>query len=139
MIEGIERVAKAAAQGARAPEPKISVDPGEFTPALYNNPALTRKTVGLFKEILGPDHLHERPVIMGGEDFSRYGKTGIPIFLYFLGTISPERMAESTKEGGKPLPSMHSDLYYPEIRPSIRTGVTTMSMAVLNLMGEKKP
>ena len=139
MIEGIERVAKAAAQGARAPEPKISVDPGEFTPALYNNPALTRKTVGLFKEMLGPDHLHERPVIMGGEDFSRYGKTGIPIFLYFLGTISPERMAEAAKEGGKPLPSMHSDLYYPEIRPSIRTGVTTMSMAVLNLMGREKP
>jgi amidohydrolase len=136
MIEGIERVAKAAAQGARAPEPKMTVDPGEFTPALYNNPALTRKTVGLFRELLGPEHLHERPVIMGGEDFSRYGKTGIPIFLYFLGTISPERMADSTKEGGKPLPSMHSDLYYPEIKPSIRTGVLTMSMAVLNLMGK---
>jgi len=44
-------------------------------------------------------------------------------------------MAEASKEGGKPLPSMHSDLYYPEIVPSIRTGVLTMSMAVLNLMG----
>ncbi len=90
----------------------------------------------MFKELLGPDKVIERPVIMGGEDFGRYGKAGVPIFLYFLGTISPERMAESQKENGRPLPSMHSDLYYPEIKPSIHTGVMTMSMAVLNLLGK---
>jgi amidohydrolase len=136
IIEGIERITKAAAVGARAPEPKISVDPGEFTPALYNDPSLTRKTASLFKELLGEDKLKERPVIMGGEDFGRYGKAGVPIFLYFLGTASAERVAESLKENGRPLPSMHSDLYYPEIKPSIHAGVLTMSMAVLNLLGK---
>jgi len=135
-LEGIARIAKAAAMAARAPEPEISNNLNEYTPALYNEPALTRKTTGLFKEMLGPDKVVERPVIMGGEDFSRYAKGKIPIFLYFLGTTSPERMAEAGKEGGKSLPSMHSDLYYPEIAPSIRTGVLTMSLAVLNLMGK---
>jgi hypothetical protein len=33
------------------------------------------------------------------------------------------------------LPSLHSDKYYPVAEPSIRTGVLTMSTAVLNLMG----
>src|SRR5205814_6542237 len=75
-LEGIERLAKAAAQGARAPEPTVKVDPSEFTPALVNDTALARKTAALFKEILGSDKVHERPLVMGGEDFSRYGREG---------------------------------------------------------------
>ena len=35
-----------------------------------------------------------------------------------------------------PLPSLHSDKYYPVIKPSIETGVLTMSLAVLNLLGK---
>jgi hippurate hydrolase len=74
---------------------------------------------------------------MGGEDFSRYGKEGVPIFLYFLGTLDPKRIEASQRPGGDPLPSLHSDLYHPIPEPSIRTGVLTMSMAVLNLVGKK--
>jgi hippurate hydrolase len=136
VLEAIERIAKAAAEGARAPEPTVKVDPGEFTPALVNDSALAAKTVAMFKEVLGQDNVKERPPVMGGEDFSRYGREGVPIFLYFLGTLSPERVAESQREGGKPLPSLHSDLYYPIPEPTIKTGVLTMTMAVLNLMGK---
>ena len=56
------------------------------------------------------------------------------MFLFWLGTIDPQRVADAAKEGGKPLPSMHSDLYYPVPAPVVRTGVRTMSMAVLNLL-----
>jgi hippurate hydrolase len=136
VLEAIERIAKAAALGARAPEPVVKIDPGEFTPALVNDSALTRKTVALFKEVLGPDKVRERPPIMGGEDFSRYGREGIPIFLYFLGTVPPEKIAAARAPGGIPLPSLHSDLYHPVPQPSIKTGVLTMSLAVLNLMGK---
>ena len=72
VLDAIERTAKAAAQGMRAPEPEVKVDPGEFTPALYNEPALTRKTMALFKEIIGDANVQEVPPMMGGEDFSRY-------------------------------------------------------------------
>ncbi len=135
-LEAIERIAKAAAVAARAPEPIVKVDPGEFTPALVNDAALTRKTIPALKEVLGADNVQERPPIMGGEDFSRYGRQGIPIFMYFLGTFPPERIAEAKKEGGRPIPSLHSDLYYPVPEPSIKTGVLTMSVAVLNLVGK---
>jgi hippurate hydrolase len=73
---------------------------------------------------------------MGGEDFGRYGRAAVPIFFYFLGTMAPERVAAARQPGGKALPSLHSDLYFPVPEPSIRTGVRTMSAAVLNLVGK---
>ncbi len=136
LLKGIERVANAAAEGARAPKPTVKIDPAEFTPALVNEPRLTRKTVALFKDLLGEKGVYERGPIMGGEDFSRYGREGVPIFLYFLGTSDPERVVASQRPGADPLPSLHSDSYYPIPEPSIRTGVLTMSMAVLNLVGK---
>jgi len=136
VLESIERIAKGVAATARAPEPTVKVDLNEFTPALVNNSDLTRKTVAVFKEALGPDKVFERPLVLGGEDFSRYGREKVPIFLYFLGTVAPDRIAEANKEGGAPLPSLHSDLFYPVPEPSIKTGVLTMSLAVLNLLGK---
>jgi hippurate hydrolase len=136
LLDGIRRIARAAAAAAGAPEPEVQVDPAEFTPALRNDVPLTRKTVSLFKEVLGADKVQERPPIMGGEDFSRYGRAGVPIFLYFLGTQAPERVAEASRAGARPLPSLHSDLFYPVPEPTLRTGVLTMSMAALNLLGK---
>lgn len=136
LLDGIKRVAEAAAAAANAPKPAVKVDPNEFTPALVNDKKLAVKTAALFREILGADKVMERPLIMGGEDFSRYGLAGVPIFMYFLGTSDPAKVAEADKTG-KALPSMHSDQYAPVPGPSIKTGVRTMSMAVLNLMGGK--
>jgi hippurate hydrolase len=136
VLKAIKRIAKAAAEAARAPEPQVKVDLDEFTPALRNDAALTRKTVALFRELLGEAKVHERPPVMGGEDFSRYGKEGVPIFMYFLGTQPPERVAAAEKEGSLPLPSLHSDQFYPVPEPTIRSGVLTMSMAVLNLFSK---
>src|SRR5438445_772650 len=137
LLKGVERIANAAADGARAPRPVVKLDPSEFTPALYNDPKLTRKTVALFKELLGEKGVQERLPLMGGEDFSRYGREGVPIFLYFLGTIDPKRVEAAQREGADPLPSLHSDVYFPVPEPSIRTGVLTMSLAVLNLVGKE--
>jgi metal-dependent amidase/aminoacylase/carboxypeptidase family protein len=86
--------------------------------------------------LLGPDKVYERPPVMGGEDFARYAAERTPIFLYFLGTFSLERVAEAHKPGARPLPSLHSDLFYPIPEPTIKTGVLTMSAAVLNLVGK---
>jgi len=136
VLEGIQRIAKAAAQGARAPEPIIRVELDDFTPAVYNSPPLAKKTTALFRDLLGTDKVHETGPVMGGEDFGRYGREGVPIFMYFIGTMPPERVLAASK-GGPPLPSLHSDLYYPVPEPSIRIGVLTMSSAVINLMEKK--
>jgi hippurate hydrolase len=136
LLDGIKRISDAAAQAAGAPAPVVHVNESEFTPALYNEPALTRKTMGVLKEVLGAEKVRERPTVMGGEDFSRYSQGGVPVCLFWLGTVAPERVAEGAKEGSKPLPSLHSDHYYPVPEPSINTGVQAMSLAVLNLLGK---
>jgi amidohydrolase len=136
ILDAIKRIAKGVAESARAPEPEVTVNLSEFTPALHNDQKLTRQIVSLFEELLGKDKVHERPPVLGGEDFARYGRQGVPIFMYFLGTMDQERWDASHKPGGPPLPSLHSDSFWPEVEPSIRTGVYTMSMAVLQLLGK---
>jgi hippurate hydrolase len=134
LLDGIQRIADAAAKGAGAPPPDVTIRPEEFTPALSNDPELTRKTVALFKDVLGADKVLARPPMMGGEDFSRYGRARVPICLFWLGTIDPKRVADAESEKGKPLPSLHSDSFAPVPEPTIKTGVMAMSAAVLNLM-----
>jgi amidohydrolase len=136
LLEGIQRIAEADAKGAGAPSPEVKVSPTEFTPALHNDPELTRKTMTAFKDVLGAENVVSRPPTMGGEDFGLYGRARVPICLYWLGTIDPKRVAESESENGKPLPSLHSDLFAPVLEPTLKTGVLTMSLAVLNVMGK---
>jgi hippurate hydrolase len=136
LLDGIKRVAEAAAKGAGAPPPEVKVNPAEFTPALHNDPELTRKTMALLKDVLGSDKVVSRPPSMGGEDFSQYGRAHVPVCLFWLGTIDPKRIVESERDETKPLPSLHSDLYAPVPEPTIKTGVLAMSMAVLNVLAK---
>jgi hippurate hydrolase len=135
VLKAIERKCKAQAASANAPEPEVKVNLDEYTPSTINDAPLTRRLVPVLKGVLGEENVKERPPIMGGEDFGRYGRAGVPIFLYFLGTISPDRYAEAGRPGAKPLPSMHADGYYPDPKGSIHAGVKTMAASVLELMG----
>lgn len=136
VLEAIVRITKAAAMSARAPEPDIKLNLDDYTPAVFNNPELAKRISNRFRDVLGKDKVHDLGPVMGGEDFGRYSEGGVPIFFYFLGTLEPERF-EKAKKGGPPVPSLHSDFYAPVIEPSIRTGVLTMTAAVLDLMGKK--
>src|SRR5205807_206250 len=51
ILEGIARIVKSAAAGARAPEPTIRIELDDFTPAVYNDAKLAKRTAALFKEI----------------------------------------------------------------------------------------
>jgi hippurate hydrolase len=137
LLDGIARIAKAAAAAANAPEPEIKIEQAEFTPSLTNDPAFTKRAVAALGKAIGEENVKARPPKMGGEDFSRYGRDGgSQIFLFWLGTIEPKRVAESEKTS-VPLPSLHSDRYYPVPEPSIRIGVTGLSSIALDLLGGK--
>jgi hippurate hydrolase len=137
VLKAIDRICKAAAAGARAPEPEVKVDLDEFTPSTVNDVKLTRRVTGVFRQFLGEENVKERPPIMGGEDFGRYGKDGVPICIWFLGTIGRDKYDESQKPGGPILASLHSDGFAPVPEPSVRLGVRTMTTAVLDLMAKK--
>ncbi len=137
LLEGIARIAKAAALAAKAPEPVVTIDADNFTPALYNNADLAKRASNVFRKTLGADNVIRQEPLMGGEDFSRYAREGIPSFFFFLGTLPPARV-EAMMKGKAPPISLHSDLYYPVPEPSLRTGVLSMSMAALHLLKEAK-
>jgi hippurate hydrolase len=140
-LASIKRIARAQALSAGVPEdrlPEVTVDEREFTPATYNNPELARRLRGVFTGVFGEKSVVTRRPVMGGEDFSEYGRTTdrIPICIFWLGSVEPERVAESERTG-KPLPALHSALYRPMAEPTIKTGVTAMTAAVLELTGRK--
>lgn len=135
ILERIGHMARSIAEGAGAPAPVLNIHPGSFTPAVLNDDKLTDETITVFKKALGADHVHRRPPLMGGEDFALYGRKGVPSFLYFLGTQPPELLAEAGRDPEKEMPSLHSPRFCPVTEPTVKTGVTTMSLAVLNLLG----
>ncbi len=140
-LESIRRIVRAQALSVGLPEdrlPVVTVDEREFTPATFNPPDFARRIGSVFRRELGDYKVVSRRPVMGGEDFSEYGRTAdkIPICLFWLGSVEPERVAESERSG-KPLPGLHSSLYRPVPEPTIRTGVTAMSLAILELTGRK--
>ena len=140
-IDAIKRIVRGQAIAAGIPEdrmPEVKLG-DDFTPATYNDPELTEKLARVFKSWLGDSNVIKKKPIMGGEDFSEYGRTEdkIPICMFYVGGSKPEAIHES-EQGGKPLPSLHSPIWAPDPEPTIKTGVTAMTAAVLELFKEQK-
>jgi len=140
LLEAIKRIARAEAVAAGMPEdrlPDVKTDT-EFTPAQFNDPALTERIIGVFKAWFGDANLKLRKPSMGGEDFSEFGRVPpkIPCFMFDIGGVAPEAIKES-ESTGKSLPSLHSALWAPVPEPTIKTGVTAMTAAVLELTGAR--
>jgi hippurate hydrolase len=57
--------------------------------------------------------------------------------MFWLGAVTREKIEESQKPGGKPLPSLHSNLYAPAPEATIKTGVKAMTAAALDLLGKR--
>jgi len=141
-IAAIKRMTRGLAEAAGLPEdrlPIVLLKEQEFTPATYNDPALTRRLAGAFKNWFSETTVQQVKPVMGGEDFSEYGRTAdkIPICMFWLGAVKPELVEESEKSG-KPLPSLHSSQFAPLPEPTIKTGVIAMTAAVLELAGKKQ-
>jgi len=141
VLDSIRRITANIARAAGVPadrEPTVKIVEEEYTPSTYNDPALVDRLLPVWKRIFGSDRVVELDPAMVGEDFSRYGREDprVPIFMFRLGTIDPARMQESQRPGGKSLPSLHSAFFWPVPRPTIATGVKSMTAAVLELMSE---
>jgi hippurate hydrolase len=129
--DGIVRRAKAVAAGAGAPEPKIVFTEG--TPAMFNDEKLAVRLREVFVRELGQQNVDDPEPSMGGEDFSQYGRAGVPILMFRLGTIEPARLARMKQLGQDP-PSLHSPLYYPDAEATLITGLHTTVAATLELL-----
>jgi len=139
-LDAIRRIVRGQAAAAGVPEDRLPLVQvaEDYTAATYNDPKLTERLAGMFKDWLGETNTTYRKPTMGGEDFGEYGRTAdkIPICMFDVGAVKPEAVEES-KRTGKPLPSLHSPLFAPVPEPTLKTGITAMTAAVLELMGGK--
>lgn len=137
LLQGIERIAinNAKAMGfADDLLPVVEVK-DEYTPALWNDPDLVARGVASMRNAIGSDNVIEVSKEMGGEDFSRYGRTEerVPGFMIRLGVV-PEAKWQAYQRGEIQLPSLHSPFFAPDPVLSIDTGVRAMTAMVLDLL-----
>jgi hippurate hydrolase len=134
LLAAIERVTKGEAISAGAPEPRVTI--AEGTPSTYNDPELCQRVEHTLKESLGATNVIAGRPVMGGEDFSEYGRAGVPSVIFWLGAVDPKKIAEAEATKAS-LPSLHSSAFAPERQPTIKTGVQALLAAVLDLLEKR--
>lgn len=133
LLEGIERIAKAQAIAFGAPEPEIFIEP-DYTPSTYNEPKLAAKAAAAIADAIGAENISQVDPVMGGEDFSQYGRTDakIPSLIFWVGAVEPEKW-QAAQDSALGLPSLHSPFFAPDYEPTIETGVKSMTATALSL------
>ena len=140
-IDAVKRICRGEAIAAGLAEdrmPIVEILEGEFTPASYNDPALTRRVRNVLTPWLGAERVVGIDPEMGGEDFGQFGRTveKVPICMFRVGAVDPVKFAESQRTGA-PLPSLHSSKFAPLPEPAIKAGVTALTAAALDLLAKK--
>ncbi len=138
LVASIRRICENLARAAGLPEdllPVVSVDDKQRTPVTVNDPALTARLAGVFREWLGEARVAEGEAATYGEDFSRFGRTErkVPSCIFWVGGTDPAARAAAEKNG-QLVPSNHSPFFAPAPGPTLKACVTAMSAAVLDLM-----
>ncbi len=134
LLAAIKRIAEGEAAAAGAPKAPL-VEMGEGVSAVYNDPALTKRAMAAVTAALGSANVIETPPVMGSEDFSEFGHAGIPALQFWVGGVNAEKYAASLK-GGDPLPSLHSSLWAPDYKPTLKTGIVAETAVLLELLGK---
>jgi hippurate hydrolase len=140
LIAAIQRICAGTARAAGVPEsrlPVVTVTP-ESAPTTVNDVSLARRLATTLTDWLGAEQVKAAPPIMGFEDFSEFGRTvpRVPIFIWWVGATAPERFAEAARTG-VPVPSNHNSGFAPLVEPTLRTALTSMSAAALDLLAKK--
>lgn len=140
LLKAIERVARAEAEAAAAPRPP-EVKVAEGTRATYNDPKLTERLAGALKRALGAERVRQQEPVMGAEDFSEYGRAGVPAVMLRVGAVPEEKYRVAQEKAGPggvlSLPSLHSSLWAPDTDLALRTAIATEVVGVMELMGKK--
>jgi amidohydrolase len=129
MLAGIERTAKAVAAMSDAPVPDIKITEG--AKAVMNDPQVVATAEKVLKVAFG-DKFRTSPPGTPSEDYSEFINAGVPSMFFNIGVYEPERFVAASNGTGPELPGNHSPMFAPVPQPTIETGVTAMTLAVLS-------
>jgi len=140
LLTGIERIAIGVGRTAGLPEdllPKVEVTEG--TPPTVNDDELAARIHAAFVRDLGEDAVYEKAREgMGAEDFAFFVMTEdeVPGAYFSVGGTAQADL-DADEGGGPAVPSHHSPFFKIEPEPSVTMGVEAMTVAVLELLGNK--
>jgi len=115
--------------------PIVTVDETQRTPVTINDPALTRRLVGVLSGWLPPGRVAVGEPATYGEDFSRFSRTErrVPACILWVGGSDPA-LIEARQRAGQLVPSNHSPFFAPVPEPTLTTGVTVLVAGALDLL-----
>jgi hippurate hydrolase len=135
LLTSIARIAKGEAAAAGAPrEPTMTIDP-HSAHATVNDPALSHRLTAALSRALGKESIVETVPSMVSEDFSEYGRAGVPAVLIWVGATERGRLDQLKAKGESP-PSLHSSGFAPDRERTIRTAVSALTYSALELFGK---
>ncbi|WP_202111237.1 M20 metallopeptidase family protein [Sphingobacteruim zhuxiongii] len=107
----------------------------QYTPSVYNNPALTNLLSQQLEKVLGAENIIHLTPEMVGEDFSNYTalEPTLPTLIYSVGT-SNERATADGKVMNYPV---HNGKFQPVLDPSLKTAILSMAYSVFVLLDNK--
>jgi len=110
-----------------------------YTPALYNDPALSDRAGAVLTRRFG-DAVDTASPVTGGEDFARYGRTehDVPIFMFWVGG-SPQSVWDAAQAQGETPPANHSPFYYPDAQSAVTMAAEGMTLIALDLFENGVP
>ncbi len=138
LLAGIERIAINVGRMAGMPEdklPEVTVSE-ESVPPTINDAALAQRLKAAWSEAMGEDALYpEPPDGMGAEDFPFFTVDPDITSVYWGIGGTPQSDLDAEEAGGLMVASHHSPLFKIAPEPSVRAGVESTVVALLELMG----
>jgi len=139
LLEGIERIARNIGRAAGLPGDKLPevIVGDEYTPPVNNDMKLGARLRVAWSDEMGADTVTAIPPKgMTGEDFSRFMDPPVGEAVYWSIGGTPAETIELAAAGGPPVPGHHSGLFKIAPEPSVRAGVESTVVALLELMGD---
>lgn len=140
MVSSIRRICLHLAEAAGVPADRLPVVTlaDKRNPVTVNDAALAHRLNGVYRAWFGEANVPVIEASTYGEDFAEYGRTvpRVPIAIVSVGGTDPAQW-DAAKKTGAPLPGNHSALFAPLPEPTIKTGITSMCAAALDLLAKK--
>ena len=133
VLASIARIAKAEALAAGAPREPLVEFANAGATAVFNDPALTNRVASALRTAMGAQRVVDIPAKMTSEDFSEYGRAGVPSVLLHIGAVSPAALADARRTG-IPVPAPHSSEWLPELEPTLKAAVQAETTALIDLL-----
>ncbi len=139
LLDGIRRIAENMGRVAGLPEDKLPevIVSEERVPPTINDAGLARRLKTAWAGAMGEDTVIDIPTMgMGAEDFPFFTVDPEITSVYWKIGGTPEADFEREAAGGPPVASHHSPLFKIVPEPSVRAGVESTVVALLELMGK---